>query len=156
MKEYAVGSSPTRGAEKPKLKQDTPTLEAVTVIDGKKAKAARIKHLKDAMIKLAPLFAVMREVRKLKSRIKELAGVAGITEYEIEEPNRVVLRFVEGSPNGTKIKLLYCLDSVLGDETEAQKFLDKLMMVQYAEGKDEGKQVLPFTDRKGYLNIGER
>lgn len=152
-----MGSSPTRGAEKPKLKQDTPTLEAETVTtDEKKAKAARIKHLKDAMIKLAPLFAVMRQVRKLKSRIKELAGVAGITEYEIEEPNRVVLRFVKGSPSGTKTKLLYCLNSVLGDESEAQKFLDKLMMVQYAEGKDEGKTVLPLKDRDGYLNIGER
>ena len=133
------------------MKTDTPTLEAVTVIDGK-AKAAKIKHLKDAMIEIAPLFAVMRQVKGLKSKIKGYAQDAGITEYEIEEPNRVVLRYVKGSPNSTKASLMKALIAVLGNEAEAQKFLDELMKAT----DDDGKTYLSFKDRSGYLNGGER
>lgn len=134
---------------------DTPELVTKTVLDSK-VKAAKIKHLKDAMIEIAPLFKVMREVKALKSRIKGYAVDAGITSYEIEEPNRVVLRFVKGSPNAIKANLLLALTAVLGDEAEAQKFLDELMKVVHSEGKKQGETVLSFKDRVGYLNVGER
>lgn len=132
---------------------DTPT---VAKVPKTKAQAAKIKHLKDAMIELAPLFSVMRRVKALKVTIKGYAVEAGVTSYEIEEPNRVVLRFVKGSPNATKAKLLMALTAVLGDEAEAQKFLDELMKVVHTEGKDKNKPLLSFKDRTGYLNIGER
>lgn len=133
---------------------DTPEIKAV--VPKTKAEAAKIKHLKDAMIEIAPLFKVMRQVKALKVAIKGYAVDAGITFYEIGEPSRVVLRFVKGSPNATKAKLLLALTVVLGDEAEAQKFLDELMKVVHTEGKKQGETVLSFKDRAGYLNVGER
>lgn len=138
------------------MKTITDTPEIAAVVPKTKAEAAKIKHLKDAMIEIAPLFKVMRQVKALKAAIKGYAVDAGITFYEIEEPNRVVLRFVKGSPNATKANLLLALTVVLGDEAEAQKFLDELMKVVHTEGKKQGKTVLSFKDRTGYLNVGER
>lgn len=138
--------------EKSNMKTITDTPEVVAKVPKTKAQAAKIKHLKDAMIEIAPLFSVMRQVKALKAAIKGYAVDAGITSYEIEEPNRVVLRFVKGSPNAIKAKLLKALTAVLGDEAEAQKFLDELMRAT----DDEGKTYLSFKDRTGYLNVGER
>lgn len=134
---------------------DTPEIVAVTVLDDKQ-RAAKIKHLKDTLVRigegLPELKSAERAMNKLKDAAKGYAKDAGVDRYEIEEPSRVVLKWIEPTPNSTKAQLLEALIVVIGDKAEAQSFFDELMSAT----DTEGKPILKLSDRSGYFSIGDR